>query len=111
MAHPNLVFMGVCGCGKARQRTARDLHQEATHAPACHLGPIEWMAGEDPVQHPVEAVFLGRTGAAGRPDDRHAIDMAEHEQIARINRQADLGDLATCQSDGQGYDILLIGDR
>ena len=78
---PECCGIGVCGCGKARQRTARDLHQEAADTPACHLGPIGWMVGEDPVQHPVEAVFLRRTGAAGRTDDRHTIDMAEHEQM------------------------------
>ena len=93
----------------ARQRTARDFHQQTTDAPAGHLGTVWRMTGENAVQDPVESVFLRRACTAGRTDHGDIAYMTENQQIARVNGQAYLIDHAAGKPDGRRYDIIGIG--
>ena len=54
----------------ARLRARGDLHQQPADAHRLDVGAGDRHAGENAVQHPVEAVLLGRARAAGSADDR-----------------------------------------
>ena len=51
------------------------------------------------LQHPVEAVELGRARAARQADDRLAGDLTQQDQVAGIDRHAELQDLAAAALD------------
>ena len=77
---------------RARLRPGDDLHQQAAHAHpgdglARHRKP-----GEQPHQHPVEAVLLGRARAARRAEQRPAAGVGDQQQIAGIDRHAEMLD-------------------
>ena len=55
---------------RARLRPRDDLHQQPADAHAGDVGARHRQAGEQPHQHPVEAVFLGRARAARRAEHR-----------------------------------------
>ena len=48
--------------------------------------------GEQPVQHPVESVLGRRARAARRAEHGRAVELAEEQQIAGIDRHAEMRD-------------------
>ena len=81
--------------GEARprgKRPARNLHQEAArpHAHDVRCGDID--AGEDALQHPVEAVELERAGAAGEPQHPRFAEAGQEQEIAGVHRHAEVVD-------------------
>ena len=68
-------------------------------------------AGEQPHQHPVEAVFLRRARAAGRAEHRLAARLADQHQIAGIDRHAEMLDRAADRFDRRRDHVAPVGDR
>ena len=68
-------------------------------------------AGDQPVEHPVEAVLLGAARTARRADHRLAAERAEHDQIAGIDRHAGADDLAAGLPDRRRDDVVEIAHR
>ena len=65
----------------------------------------------DARQHPVEAVDLGRAGAGWHADHRRAVEPPKHQEIAGIDRHAEMNDLAAGRSTRGRDDIAPIDDR
>ncbi len=63
-------------------------------------------ASQNAIEYPVEAVFTRAAGAAGRSDHGHRADAAEYDEIAGINRHADMIDSAARTADGGRNDIV-----
>ena len=65
----------------------------------------------EPHQHPVEAVLLRAAGAARRAEHRTAAGVADHQQIAGIDRHAEMLDLAADRLQRGRDHIAPVGDR
>ena len=77
---------------------------------AISLG-AELLTGKNPVQHPVDAIQRRAAGAAGQDDGGAVADPAEADQVAGIDRHAEMRDLAPCRDDGGGRDVQPVGHR
>ena len=88
-----------------------DLHQEAADAERHDVVPRDRHIGEEPLQDPVEAVLLRRARAARRADDRFAAERTDEEQVARIDRHAEMLDAAAGRFDGGRDHVAPVGDR
>ena len=67
-------------------------------------------AGEQPHQHPVEAVFLRRARAARRAEHRPAARVADQQQIAGIDRHAEMLDAPADRLDRGRDHVAPVGD-
>ena len=76
------------GFGIAGLRPGNDLHEQSPHAHAADISRRDGDVGGQPLEHPVEAIFLGRARAARRADHRLAIEHAQHQQVAGIDGHA-----------------------
>ncbi len=76
----------------ARQAAARDLGEKPAGAHPHDRLARDLDPGEEPLQHPVEAVLLGRAGAAGQAEDRRLAEPAEQDEVAGIDRHAEMLD-------------------
>ena len=94
----------------ARLRPRHDLHQQAADAHAGDVLARHRQAGEQPHQHPVEAVFLRRARAARRAEHRLAAQPADQHQIAGIDRHAEMLDLAADRFDRGRDHVAPVGD-
>ncbi len=99
---------GVAGRLLARQRPGVDLLQQAADAHAHDLGAAHRQAGEQPGQHEVDAVQLRAAGAAGQHQGRPRADAAEADQVAGIDRHAEMQDLAAGAHDAGGPDVAPV---
>ena len=68
-------------------------------------------AGEEAVQHPVEAVLDGRARAARRAEHRTAVELADQQQVAGIDRHAEMAHRAAGLLDRGGDHVGAVGDR
>ena len=75
------------GCG----RVGISISSPPTPMPAMSRS-VTFMPAISAVEHPVEAIFLGAARAARRADDRLSGKLAEHQQIAGIDRHAGADD-------------------
>ncbi len=73
------------------------------------IGDVD--AGHQPVEHPVEAVLLGTARAARRAQHRLALQFADHDQIAGIDRHAGPQDTAARRFDRRRNDVARIAHR
>ena len=92
----------------ARRRPARDLREQSADAHSHDIGGADLQFGEQALQHPVEAVQLGRARAAGQADDRRFVEPGEQQQIARIDRHAEVDDLAAQRDDRRRDDVATV---
>ena len=76
----------------ARLRPGDDFHQQTADAHAGQFGARDLQPGEKAHQHPVKTVFDRRARAAGRAQHRHAAGAADQQQIAGIDRHAEMLD-------------------
>ena len=67
--------------------------------------------GHDALKHPVEAVHLGRARAGRNADRRYTVEPAQHEQIAGIDRHAEMDDFTARCDKPLRDDIAAIDDR
>ena len=95
----------------ARLRAARDLGQQAAGAHAHDLGAADRQAGGQALQHHVEAVVLGRLGAARQAQHRLAVELGGQQQVAGIDRHAEMDDLAARLLDAGRHDVVAVDDR
>jgi hypothetical protein len=80
----------------ARLRPGRNLHQQAAYAHAGNVAVRHVDAGDQPVQHPVEAVILRDCAhSPARPAPACRL-FADNDQIARIDRHADAHNASAC---------------
>ena len=84
--------LGACGRGLAfaRLRPRGDLAQQAAHAHPHDVAPGDLDAGGQALQHPVQAVELGRAAAAGQAQHRASVEPRQQEQVAGIDRHAEM---------------------
>jgi hypothetical protein len=95
----------------ARERP-RGYFSEKTAAAHPHdFGRPDGQPGDQPLEHPVEAVDLGRAGATREPEHDPPRDMPEEQQIARVDRHPEMLDPATRSDDRRGNDVSPIEDR
>ena len=92
----------------ARLRPRHDLHQKPADAEAGEVVGGDVEAGKQPTEHPVEAVLLWAPRAARRADDSVAGEAAEDEEIAGIDRHAEMDDLAASRLDPRRNDVARI---
>ena len=91
------------GCG----RVGISISSPPTPMPAIsRAGHIE--PGDQPVEHPVEAVFLGAARATGRADDRLAAELSQHQQVAGVDGHAGTENRPAGLPDGCGDDVVEI---
>ena len=95
----------------ARLRAARDLGQQAARAHAHDLGAADRQAGGQALQHHVEAVVLGRLGAARQAQHRLAVELGRQQQVAGIDRHAEMDDLAARLLDAGRHHVVAVDDR
>ena len=95
----------------ARLRPRDDLHEQAADPHAGNVLARHRQAGEQAHQHPVEAVLLGRAGAAGRAKHRMPLRRPDQQQIARIDRHAEMLDAAANRLQRRGDHVAPVGDR
>ena len=103
---------GFAAGGGARLRARGDLAQQPARAHRGEIlaGHIE--PGEQPLQHPVDAVELGRTRAAGKADHADpAAVRAQQQKIAGIDGHAEVLDTSAGALDRRGNDVTAVGDR
>src|SRR5690606_16348293 len=91
----------------ARLRPRRYFHQQAADAHAGYVFPRDWNPGEQPVQHPVEAVQLRAACAAWSAQYRLSLPLAEDEEIARIDRHSRTKDRTARTPDSRRNDIFI----
>ena len=96
----------VRGCG----RVTISMSRPPTPRPVMS-SRVTGKTGEQPHQDPVEAVFLRRTRAARRADDRCALRLADQHQVAGIDRHAEMLDLAAHRLDRRRDHVAAVGDR
>ncbi len=88
-----------------------DLHQQ----PACPETPDVRRGhrdiGQEALQHPIETVLLGASRAARRTEDRYAAERPEKQQVARIDRHAEMIDRAARRFDRGRDDVAPVRDR
>ena len=94
----------------ARLRPGDDLHEQAADAHAGDVLARHRQPGEEPHQHPVEAVLLRAAGAAGRAEHRVSGRRADHQQIAGIDRHAEMLDAAADRFERRGNHVAPVGD-
>ena len=80
----------ISAIAEARLRARSDFHQQAADAHRLDVGADDRHAGENALQHPVEAVLLGRARAARGAEDRQA--------AARGRAAADCPDRPACRN-------------
>ena len=95
----------------ARLRARHDLHQEAADAHAGDVLRRHLKSGEQAVQHPVESVLRRRARAARRAEHGLAVKLADEQQVAGIDRHAEMLDLAAGRLDRSGDNVGLVDDR
>ena len=95
----------------ARLRPRDDFHQEPADAHAGEFGARDLEPREKPHQHPVKAVFDRRARAARRAQHRHAAGAADQQQIAGIDRHAEMLDRAADLGDRGRDHVAPVGDR
>ena len=105
--------LGTCGCrlAFARLRPRGDLAQQATHAHPHDVAPGDRDPGRQALQDPVEAIELGRSAAAGQAEHWASGEPPKEEQVARINRHAEMLDRSAGGSDPRRQHVVAIGDR
>jgi len=96
---------GLRGCGRD------DLHQQAADAHPGKIGAGHFEAGEQAHQHPVKAILHRRARAAGRAQHRHATGVADQEQIAGIDRHAEMLDNTADVFKRRRNHVAPVGDR
>ncbi len=94
----------------ARLWTRYDLHQQTTDAHAGDVGARNLKSSKQPHQHPVEAVFLRRARTARRAQQRPAAGLRDQQQIAGIDRHAEMLDAAADRLDRRRDHIAPVGD-
>ena len=95
----------------ARLRPRHDLHQQAADAHAGDVLARHRQAGEKPHQHPVEAVLLRAARAARRAEHRMPARSADQQQIAGIDRHAEMLDAAADRLERRRDDVAAVGNR
>ena len=95
----------------ARLRPGDDFHQQTADAHAGEIGARDLEAGEQAHQHPVKAVFHRRARAARRAQHRHAAGAADQQEIAGIDRHAEMLDRAADFGDRGRDHVAAVGDR
>ena len=95
----------------ARQRAGVDLLQQAADAHPHEVGRAHLQAGEQPGQHEVDAVQLRAAGAAGQHQGRACADAAEADQVAGIDRHAEMQDFAAGAHDARRADVAPVHHR
>ena len=95
----------------ARLRPRHDFHQQPADAHAGEFGAGDLQPGQQAHQHPVEAVLDRRARAAGRAQHRHAAGIADQEQVAGIDRHAEMLDGAADARDRRRDHVAPVGDR
>ena len=95
----------------ARLRPGHDLHQQSADAHAGEIRARHLEAREQAHQHPVKPVLHRRARAAGRAQHRHASGIADQQQIAGIDRHAEMLDLAADLFERRRNHVAPVGDR
>ena len=80
-----------------RHRTFTDVFQQAAVPQSHHVGACQTLASQETWQNPVDYVGLEGFDAAWRTDHGHFIHIPQHHQAAGIDRNAEVGDIATGQ--------------
>ena len=70
----------------SRLRSAGNLHQQAAYPHAGDVAAGHVKAGQQPVEHPIEAVLLWAAGAARSADDILPANLAKHHEVTGIDR-------------------------
>ena len=94
----------------ARLRPGGDFVEQPSGAHAAQVTRGDGNIGHQALQHPVEAVELGRARAPRQSDDRLAGDLAQQDQVAGIDRHAELQDLAAAALDRRRDDVAPVDD-
>ena len=94
----------------ARLRPGDDFHEQAADAHAGNVLARDREPGEEPHQHPIEAVLLRAAGAAGRAEHRVPGRRADQKQIAGIDRHAEMLDAAADRLERRGDHVAPVGD-
>ncbi len=95
----------------ARLRPRLDLLEQAADRHADQRWAIDRQSGGMPLQYPVEAIELGRRGAARHADDGGAVDVTDHQQIAGVDRHPEVGDVAAAGGNRRRNDVIAVDDR
>ena len=74
-------------------------------------GPVHRQPGEQPRQHPVDAVQLRAARAPRQHQRRPCPDAAEADQVAGIDRHAEMQDLAAGPHDARRPDVAPVHHR
>ena len=98
------------GCAFARLRPRGDLGQQAADAHAHDVAAGDRQPAAKPLQHPVEAVELWRAAAAGQAQHRPPSQPRQQQQVAGIDRHAEMLDRAAGSLDAGGQDVVAVGD-
>ena len=108
--------------GAARPRAGRSssareagapggVFQQAADAHRPDVRRADGLPRHHKAQDMVEAIELGRAGAAGHSDDRNRADRAQSQQIAGIDRHPEMLDPSAGLDDCGGDHILAVGGR
>ena len=94
----------------ARLRAGDDFLQQPASAHAHDVGAPDRQVGDEPAQHPIQAIDFGRAGAARQPQDGAVAEAAQQQQIAGVDRHAEMDDLPARRRDRRRNYIAPIGD-
>ena len=71
---------------------------------------LDRQTGQKAHQHPVKAIFLGAARATGRTEHGAAVGIADHQQVAGIDRHAEMFDMAADRFKRGGDHVTTVGD-
>ena len=95
----------------ARLRPGDDFHQQAAHAQPGDGFARHFKSGQQAHEHPVETILLGRARAARRAEHGPAAGIRQEQQVAGIDRHAEMLD-APADRLNRGRDhVATVGDR
>ena len=100
----------TAGGSVARLRPGHDLHQQAADAHAGDGLARDLKTGEQPHENPIEPVLLRRARAARRAEHRAAARGGDQEQIAGIDRHAEMLDATADRLDRGRNHVAPVGD-
>jgi hypothetical protein len=81
---------------------------QAADAHGHDLGAPHGQAGQQALQHPVEAIGAPRTGAAGQDDDGNLAQPRQQKHVARLDRHAEMEYLAAGGNDSGRHRVGAI---